>query len=192
MISLFAFYFWKSYDGLMKANLFSRFLVMGLVLVGLTWSMKLVAGEETPAPAEGAAEEPPKSAKQMYFELERLFYTDRDLEKSKAKSVESHRKQVESKAEAYLTNIDPKKETEIKTWAKKNLADVLAMQDNYRATSKEAKFAEQTLTFKFQIMCECYAEAYQALAKEDLYAAQSAMKRAIEKRREIRDSLAKQ
>lgn len=162
---------------------------MAFVLTAASGTVAMA--EETGAAGEPAADSAAKSPKEIYFELEKTFYVAKDVEPNKVKTAETRGKQIESKAEGYLTAGGPEKDAEIKTWAQKYIPEILTLADNYRAAAKEARFPDQTLTFKVQLMCDGYAEAYRALAKEDLATARQAMKRALEKRRDVRDSVFK-
>ncbi|MBI4025803.1 MAG: hypothetical protein HY360_12535 [Verrucomicrobia bacterium] len=145
-----------------------------------------VAAPATPT-AEPTAAEPPKSDREAYKELEKVFYAVESDDDKKADEKKLQR--IESKAEELLAAAN--NDADIKKFRQRSLADILALAQNYRDASRQAKFQDQTTTFKVQVMCDTYADAFKSLANGDINGARMPMKRAHEKRQEARASFVK-
>jgi hypothetical protein len=146
---------------------------MGLVaLCGAALSFAQAAAAEAPAKEKGDHE--------LFNELEKGFYqTPKSTE-----SQETHLRQLERRAETLL--LGHGRETEIQQFRESSIEDIRTLARNYAEAAKNVSLQDKTLAFRTQLMCKDYAEAFRNLARGDLREARLAMKRARDRRDDLR------
>lgn len=139
--------------------------------------------EETPPETvEQPAAAAPKTDAQKVKELEYAVYARQTDEKSKPDYTTL--KALESKTEKLLTG--GQSDEEVQTFRRKSRDDLLDLAANYRDVSRQIELEDQTRAMNLQVVYQTYAEAYTALAKGDVGDARLKIKRAREKRDDIR------
>ncbi len=134
------------------------------------------ADDGVPAKADG--QEPGDHA--LFNKLEKGFYqTPKSTE-----SQETRLRQLERRAETLLSGHG--RETEIQQLRESSIEDIRNLARNYAEAAKNIPLQDKTLAFRTQLMCKDYAEAFRNLARGDLREARLAMKRARDRRDDLR------
>ncbi len=147
--------------------------------VALSAALPFARAADAGAPA--TAPESQKSDQELFNELVKSFYqTPKSTE-----SQETRLRQLERRAETLL--LGRGRETEIQQLRDSSIEDIRTLARNYAEAVKNIPFQDKTLAFRTQLMCKDYAEAFRDLARGDFREARLAMKRARDRRDELRD-----
>jgi hypothetical protein len=150
------------------------------------------------APVEGETKEKPRDPKadwKAYKELEQTIYAIQKPGQTKidTKTLQTVEARVEKLLKGIMKDVsttDAKtKADEVLDYQKKSMGEIIALAENYREASQKGKFENKTIAYRVETMCQSFADSYKALAKGDLSGAKTNMKRALEKRDEIRGEL---
>ena len=139
-------------------------------------STTVATSQDASVPDE-AAKPADKSDVEKFRELEKNFYVFPD-------ATEKNLQQLESSLEKMLTTSDD--DAAVRQAVRKSTSEILALSENYRNSAKMMEFENATTTFNVQMMCENYAKAFKALATGELTEARLSMKRAVDKRKDVR------
>jgi len=128
---------------------------------------------------------PPESRSdlEVYLEIEKAFYIY-------PKSNEQRLQKVEDSVLKLLGTPDHS-DTEIQEFAQRYGREMVVLSQNYRKAASMQDLKDSTAALNLKIMCQSFADAYEAFGAGNWTEARLNMKRALEKQKEVRSAIAR-
>ncbi len=123
-----------------------------------------------------------RSDLEVYLEIEKTFYVY-------PKSNEQRLQKVEDSASKLLAPGG--NDAEIQEFARRYGREMVVLSQNYRKAASMQDLKDSTAALNLKIMCQRFADAYEAFSAGNWTEARLNMKRAIEKQKEVRSAIAR-